>query len=141
MTGWAQPARDHCWQHRHRTSRPTAGTLREGVVASATEAELGNAIVALAVLWGWRVYHPLPARTNRGWRTATQGHTGWPDLLMARQQDGQTRLLIWELKGASGRITPEQREWLRVLSSFPGIECREVRPVDWVSGRVKEWLR
>lgn len=76
-----------------------------------SEAAFQSAVIDLALLRGWRVYHALPARTARGWATATQGHPGWPDLALAR--DGA--FLGAELKRHNGRATPQQRAWLAAL--------------------------
>ena len=45
-----------------------------------TEDELLTAVLELAKFAGWRVCHFRPARTAMGWKTAIQGHKGWPDL-------------------------------------------------------------
>lgn len=84
-------------------------------------------VVTLARFYGWRVFHPLPAMTARGrWVTATQGHTGWPDLAIAHPTHG---FLVAELKTAKGRLTDAQRAWLDTLTAA-GVECHIWRPAD-----------
>jgi hypothetical protein len=65
-------------------------------------------VTDLATLQGWRWVHFRPARTQQGWRTAVQGHTGSPDLLLARNGD----VLLVELKSNRGRLRPDQQHWL-----------------------------
>jgi hypothetical protein len=55
-------------------------------------------VVAVAKLYGWRVFHPLRSKGS-----------GWPDLALLRPP----RLLLVELKTEQGRLRPAQREWLR----------------------------
>jgi hypothetical protein len=111
-----------------------------------SEDELLSAIVELAKLRGWRVYHARPARTSRGYRTLTQGDVGWPDLTLVRQRwDPQreclrTRCLIWELKAERGVLSAGQREWVGLLQDVAGLEVALVRPDDWISGDVERWL-
>ena len=57
---------------------------------------------------GWMVYHPRPARTAQGWRTAGEYDAkGFPDLCCAR--NGEVRLI--EVKGPRGRLSEEQKAW------------------------------
>jgi hypothetical protein len=41
------------------------------------------------------------------------------------------RLLMWELKSATGRVRPEQRNVIDYLQMVPGVDARIVRPADW----------
>lgn len=77
------------------------------------EAELQSQIIELARIYGWRVAHHRPARTERGWRTPVQGDRGSPDLLLANRKRGQ--VLFAELKADSGRPTADQELWLEAL--------------------------
>lgn len=76
-----------------------------------SEADFLTAVVEVAMLRGWRVYHALPARTSKGWRTPTQGHVGFVDLVMARRG----RVIFAELKTAHGRLSAAQQEWFTAL--------------------------
>ncbi len=91
-----------------------------------TEAELQKAIIDAAILYGWRVHHDRPARTAKGWRTAVEGHAGFPDLVLARKG----RVLFIECKSASGELTAEQRSWAFDLPRGAFV----VRPsqLDWI---------
>ena len=91
-----------------------------------TEAELYQIVVDALELGGWRWKHDLPARTNKGWRTATAGDVGWPDIFAAR--DGVA--LALELKSDSGRVHVEQTIWLAELAKVPGVHAMVVRPAD-----------
>lgn len=88
-----------------------------------TEQELLDQTVELARICRWAVTHARPARTSKGFRTAIQGHPGAPDLLLARNGV----VWLWELKGPTGRLTSEQRDWARQLGQF----YRLLRPADW----------
>jgi hypothetical protein len=84
-------------------------------MAPRNEPELLAQTIDLAKLNRWAVMHQRPALTRAGWRTAIQGHIGFPDLVLAR---GGT-VLFRELKSARGRLTPEQLDWARQLSGDP----------------------
>lgn len=103
------------------------------------EQELLDQTIQLAMLNRWAVMHQRPARTRNGYRTAIQGHAGFPDLVLARR--GQT--LFRELKGPHGKLTPEQRDWARQLAPLWREDVEEDwrtscrfdiwRPQDWVT--------
>lgn len=88
-------------------------------------------VLDVAALNGWMCFHPRPARTGNGWRTASQGHTGFPDVVLARDGD----LLVVELKRNGGLLRPDQREWLRHLGPH-GCVWRP-RDADQVLARLK----
>jgi hypothetical protein len=71
-------------------------------------------VIELAMRQGWKVQHVRPARTAKGWRTPVQGHTGAPDLLLARNGD----LLLPELKKNGSYPRADQREWLAHLGPY-----------------------
>lgn len=104
-------------------------TATAGAVGSVPETEAGflEAVIALARLRGWKCFHPRPARTAAGWRTALQGDAGWPDLVLCRPP----RLIIAELKTERGRVTPEQDTWLQALALVPDVHVFVFRPHDW----------
>jgi hypothetical protein len=85
-------------------------------------------VVEVARLAGWRVAHFRPARTAKGWCTpVTADGAGWPDLVLVRPP----RIIFAELKSESGKVRPEQTEWLSVLRLLPGAETHLWRPADW----------
>lgn len=101
-----------------------------------SEADLQSAILDVARLRGWRCIHFRPARTASGtWVTPLQGDRGWPDLTLCRPP----RLLVLELKAATGRMEAGQAEWLAALAGC-GVEARVVRPADWLDGSVEALL-
>lgn len=78
---------------------------------------------------GWRWIHFRPARTASGWVTPTQGNAakGFPDLVCYRGR----RLLFVELKTATGRVSPEQEDWIAALKDC-GQEAHLIRlPADY----------
>lgn len=74
---------------------------------------------------GWLVTHARPTRVNTAGKfaTALQGHSGCPDLILAR--DGVVMLI--ELKSRIGRLSPMQRRWIETA----GPHARVYRPADW----------
>lgn len=104
--------------------------------ASVSERELQANVLALAMLYGWRVVHFRPALTSKGWRTAVQGDgVGFPDCLMLRGE----RLLVAELKREGEGPTEEQEAWLAAFEAA-GAEVCVWRPSDQRVGRVKRVL-
>jgi hypothetical protein len=107
------------------------------VTPKMSESDLLRCCLDLAKLYGWRTYHARPALTAHGYRTAVQGDgKGFPDLLMVRGGD----LLAVELKGSTGKTTPEQHEWLKALS-LVALETTVWRPADWHSGAILATLK
>lgn len=82
-----------------------------------TERELQDAIIELARIRGWLVYHPFDSRKSE---------PGFPDLTMVRGD----RLVFAELKSAKGRVSPAQRVWLERLEQTPA-EVHVWYPHDW----------
>lgn len=67
---------------------------------------------------GFRCYHTYDSRRSA---------PGFPDLMCVR--DG--RLLAIECKTATGKVSPEQAEWLAELALVPGVVALIARPDDW----------
>lgn len=99
------------------------------------EEQLGEAILDLARLYGWLAFHPRPARTAKGWRTLTQGDTGFPDWVLVRPP----RVIFLELKSDKGAIRPMQAVWADALNDCPGVMYALIRPSD--IDRLAEMLR
>lgn len=91
------------------------------------EAVLQKRVRALALTYGWKFYHTRDSRgSDRGWPDCTIGRSG--------------RLLVRELKKQTGRLTPDQREWIAILTSC-GIDAGVWRPSDLLDGTVDRELR
>jgi hypothetical protein len=106
------------------------------------EDDLVRAIINALTRTGWRACHFRPAQTAGGWRTAVQGHTGFPDIIAVHPQRG---VLVIECKSERGQLTDEQiarRQWFEAVEDrYPGaIEYRLVRPDDWQSGMLDNLL-
>lgn len=85
-------------------------------MAPRTEQELLDCTIDLAMRMRWAVAHFRPARTAQGWRTAMQGHKGFPDLVLARSGIVLFRELKgYDARGRLGRLSSEQRDWGRQL--------------------------
>jgi hypothetical protein len=97
-----------------------------------TEAEFQAHVVEVARMLHWRVAHFRPAMTRHGWRTPVQGDKGFPDLVLVRGPGwGRTapRVIFAELKSETGRVTPEQHDWLVELEAA-GAEVYVWQPSD-----------
>jgi hypothetical protein len=89
------------------------------VIAPEKEHHFQTALVDLARLLGWRVYHP--------W-SSLHSAAGWPDLFLVRGN----RAIAAELKRSAGmRPRPIQQAWLDELALVPGIQTFCWTPADW----------
>lgn len=93
-------------------------TARELLNAAMTEDELQSALIEHAQLHGWMTYHTHDSRHSAA---------GFPDLVLIRPPD----LILWELKDAKRRVTPEQQHWLDQLVSVSNVEAAVIRPADY----------
>lgn len=98
-----------------------------------TEKELQQRITKLAKDFGWLTNHTYRAKLDDGsWRTTTTA-VGWPDLVLVHPQWG--RLLVLEVKGPTGRPSPQQLEWIAAFQSVaswsPQVHSFVVGPADW----------
>jgi hypothetical protein len=83
-----------------------------------SEREFKNAVVAFARDLGWLVHHDLPSqRANGSWATATQGDSGFPDLVLVHPGDSARKPMVVfaELKTQRGKTTASQEQWLTAL--------------------------
>lgn len=94
-----------------------------------TEEQFLAQVLELAEWLGWRTYH---TRDSRG------SSAGFPDLTLARRG----RLVSAELKTETGRLSPDQTEWLAELMAVeqatiranpttPPVQTYLWRPSDW----------
>jgi hypothetical protein len=98
-----------------------------GYAFKISERAFQQAVIELATMTGWKVNHQLPAQNGNGrWRTFTQGHVGFPDLVLAHPTRG---VIFAELKSAVGRVSEAQRIWLDTLE-LAGAEAYVWRPTD-----------
>ena len=75
----------------------------------------------LAVMNGWKVFHPSVHQVGNGsWRSDGRG---FPDLVLAHPVRG---LIFAELKTMAGRLTPDQVAWSASIK--PHVECYVWRP-------------
>lgn len=99
-----------------------------------SEADWQRTVIDLAKVYGWKVHAERYARTKDGrWMTPIQGDAGFPDIVLVRCRDGQRQIIFAELKSETGKVSPEQQEWLDLLGGFLW------RPSDYE--RIKEIIR
>jgi len=91
---------------------------------------------------GWRTAHFRSVRTVRAdgsirYMTPVQGDgKGFPDVIAVRD----TRIIVAELKAATGELESPQKEWLEAWRVTPA-EVYVWRPVHWFTGEIEEVLR
>jgi hypothetical protein len=91
-----------------------------------TEIQLQQSVEELAGLLGWWAWHDRDSRRNKA---------GLPDLLLVRG----SRVLWRELKTQSGRVRPEQRQVLAMLTAA-GQDAGVWRPQQWTDGTIRKEL-
>lgn len=82
-----------------------------------SESEFQSQVLGIAKRYGWLVYHVYNSKRGR------VSSKGFPDLVLAHEKQG--RVVFAELKDATGKLSPQQVVWLRVLDA-----CR-VETVVW----------
>ena len=82
-----------------------------------SEKRFQDAVVQLAKILGWRVYHTYDSRRST---------PGYPDLTLVREG----RLIFAELKSEKGKMSVAQKEWEYDLKQTCA-EYYEWRPSDW----------
>lgn len=91
------------------------------------EADLQRAVIDLIRWLGLAYFHDNDSRRNRA---------GFPDLVVC----GTQGFIFRELKSETGRLRPEQLDWLSRLN-LGGADAAIWRPADLASGRVKSELQ
>lgn len=85
-----------------------------------TEKRFQGMVEQLAKTLGWKIYHP--------WRSF-HSVKGYPDLTLVKElADGRAVLKYAELKTETGKLTPDQQEWLIILNKVPGVRAYVWRP-------------
>lgn len=103
-----------------------------GNPAKFTEAAFQAAVLTVARNEGWRYTHSRPAVDRSGkWSTPISGDKGFPDLVM--HHVAAPKLLIWELKTETGKVTADQEAWLESMSIHNSwlVDVGVYRPRDW----------
>lgn len=78
-----------------------------------TEKQFQEAVVEMAQILGWRVYHTFDSRRSA---------PGFPDLVLVRD-----RIVYLELKTETGRISAQQADWIAAINAAGG-NALVVRP-------------
>jgi hypothetical protein len=102
---------------------PKPATPRTGT--DVTEKQFMAAIVEMAQMLGWLVYHTHDSRRSEA---------GFPDIVCVRRD----RVVFIELKKEKGRLSEEQERWLSALG-LAGAAVHCWRPSDWPT--IEETLR
>lgn len=90
------------------------------------ENDFQERVIYLAHLYGWKVAHFRPARTQEGWRTAVAADgKGFLDLVMVRE-----RLVVAELKYGNNDLSDDQRNWFDWFKRAQ-VETYTWWPEDW----------
>lgn len=98
------------------------------------ESQFQQWVIRRAIECGWLVYH-TPAvpiaptkRPTKRYFTPTQGHKGFPDLVLCHRETGI--VVFAELKTNRGAIKPHQRTWHEALRRHPQNQFYLWRPKD-----------
>lgn len=89
----------------------------------ATEEQLQQGLRQAALQNGWRFYHTHNSRRS---------DVGFPDCVCVRNG----RLMFFEIKRQSGRVSMQQELWIVELGQVPGIAAYVVRPEPRCSGEI-----
>lgn len=92
-----------------------------------SEAAFQQQIEQLARLYSWKVFHAPDNRPSGRTGRVQRVTPGFPDLTLVRGEE----LIFAELKTETGRVRPEQTEWLAALENVPGVETFVWRPSDF----------
>lgn len=95
------------------------GRTNTAMARAMTEDELLQAITEAATYLGWRWFH-----IRRSDLAIAQGHSGFPDLCLAR--DG--RVIFLELKTMVGILSESQRAWLEAIGGTADVDSMIVTP-------------
>ena len=102
-----------------------------------SERDLQRTVLDMCAVYGLRVAHFRPARTDYGWRTPVEADgAGFPDLVIA----GPGGVLFRELKSDRGRLSPDQRMWQAVLADA-GADVAVWTPAELSDGTIAAALR
>lgn len=107
----------------------TAAEHRLQELSSWKERQFQDWVIARARELGWRkIYHTYDSRRSV---------PGFPDLVLVNVTAG--RIMFRELKTMTGRVSPEQREWINDLLAV-GMDVGIWRPDDVANGLIIEQL-
>lgn len=93
-----------------------------------SEKQLQEAIIQLARLRGFMVFHPYDSRRST---------PGWPDVFLLHPRTGD--VVVAELKSAVGKLTPAQWEWIAAFATA-GITVHVWRPEHLTGGQIARAL-
>ena len=127
---------------------PAMQPAMQQLAQAMSEDELLQRVIAAAHQCDYLCHHTRPLRRGDGrWRTAVQGDTGFPDLVIA----GHARLLLVEFKrqDAPRPLPPDQHAWATELRAVVNtlhwqtgrLQVLVWRPLDWLDGTVLRTLR
>lgn len=78
---------------------------------NASERLFQSAIIQIALLNGWQMFHATPHQVRPG--VFRSDGKGYPDLTLAHENKG---LIFAEIKTATGKASKEQLGWLKALA-------------------------
>lgn len=86
--------------------------------------------------YGWKTAHAGRGIIGAHANVLTPMSSGWPDLMLFREP----RVMAWELKRQTGRLSPDQIEWQSLMNAC-GIPAITIRPSHLREGVVDRLLR
>lgn len=106
-------------------TRPTRGAekpARQVMNEAVSEESFQQTVIDFAHLRGWLVHHAKPAVKHDRWATWQDGDNGFPDVVLARQD----QVIFAELKSEKGKATKDQIVWADAMGGV-----KVWRPSDW----------
>ena len=91
-----------------------------------SEWQFQNFVIARAINNGWSHYHAPDNKPDKNGRIQSGIVKGFPDIVLVKG----SKLVFAELKTETGRVSPEQKDWLAKLAST-GCETYVWRPSMW----------
>jgi hypothetical protein len=94
------------------------------------EREFQGWVIDTAKRFGWRIWHvPTPMQPVAGGKFVPSSRgRGLPDLILLHPDP--PRLIFAELKGDDGRLSDDQREFLRLARAVAGLAVADSNQID-----------
>lgn len=88
-----------------------------------SETEFREQVIELCKWLKWKYYF--------SW-SSIHSPNGYPDLCLVKElANGTAKLVYFELKSETGKLTKSQKEWLSILGKVPNVIAKCIRPSDW----------
>jgi hypothetical protein len=97
----------------------------------ASEKLFQSAIIQIALLNGWQMFHATPHQVRPG--VFRSDGKGYPDLTLAHETKG---LIYAEIKTTTGKASKEQLAWLKALAPWAEVYIWRPADIGWIEKRL-----